>query len=84
MKYLPQSCRVKNEWSHTFTPSIRLRGLWKDKYTFTFNSNRLVVAVAKNTVRSESRCALRLRYVDLVVSIEVFVEVCCCFTVFSC
>jgi hypothetical protein len=36
------------------------------------------------TVRSESRCALRLRYVDLVVSIEVAVEVCCCFTVFSC
>jgi hypothetical protein len=36
------------------------------------------------TVRSESRCALRLRYVDLVVSIEVAVEACCCFTVFSC
>jgi hypothetical protein len=36
------------------------------------------------TKRSESRCALRLRYVDLVVSIEVAVEVCCCFTVFSC
>jgi hypothetical protein len=36
------------------------------------------------TVRSESRYALRLRYVDLVVSIEVTVEVCCCFTVFSC
>jgi hypothetical protein len=36
------------------------------------------------TVRSESRCALRLRYVDLVVSIEVTGEVCCCFTVFSC
>jgi hypothetical protein len=35
-------------------------------------------------VRSEIRCALRLRYVDLVVSIEVAVEVCCCFTVFSC
>jgi hypothetical protein len=26
------------------------------------------------TVRSESRCALRLRYVDLVVSIEVAVQ----------
>jgi hypothetical protein len=37
-----------------------------------------------STVRSESRCALRLRHVDLVVSIEVAVEVCCCFTVFSC
>ena len=30
------------------------------------------------TVRSESHCALRLRYVDLVVSIKVAVEVCCC------
>jgi hypothetical protein len=28
------------------------------------------------TLRSESRCAFRLRYVDLVVSIEVAVEVC--------
>jgi hypothetical protein len=37
-----------------------------------------------SAVRSESRCALRLRYVDLVVSIEVAVEVFCCFTVFSC
>jgi hypothetical protein len=37
-----------------------------------------------NTVRSESRCALRLRYVDLLVSIEVAVEVYFCFTVFSC
>jgi hypothetical protein len=36
-----------------------------------------------NTVRSESRCALWLRYVDLVVIIEVAVEVCCRFTVFS-
>jgi hypothetical protein len=36
------------------------------------------------TVRSESRCALRLRHVDIVVSFEVAVEVCCCFTVFSC
>jgi hypothetical protein len=36
------------------------------------------------TVRSESRCALRLRYVDLVVSIEDAGEVCCCFTVFIC
>jgi hypothetical protein len=37
-----------------------------------------------NTVRSESRCALRLRYVDLVVSIEVAIDVCCSLTVFSC
>jgi hypothetical protein len=36
------------------------------------------------TVCSESRCALRLRYADLVVSIEVAVEVCCCLTVLSC
>jgi hypothetical protein len=38
----------------------------------------------RTAVRSESRCALRLRYVDLVVCIEVAVEVCCCLTVFSC
>jgi hypothetical protein len=36
------------------------------------------------TVHLESRCALRSRYVDLVVSIKVAVEVCFCFTVFSC
>jgi hypothetical protein len=36
------------------------------------------------TVCPERRCALRLRYVDLIVSIEVAIEVCCCFTVFSC
>jgi hypothetical protein len=35
-------------------------------------------------VRSESRSSLGPRYVDLVVSIEVSVKVCCCFTVFSC
>jgi hypothetical protein len=29
----------------------------------------------ENSVRSEIRCALRLRYVELVVSIEVAVEV---------
>jgi hypothetical protein len=32
------------------------------------------------TVRSEIRCELRLRYVDLIVNIEVDVKVCCCFT----
>jgi hypothetical protein len=37
----------------------------------------------ESTVRSVSRCAVRLRYVDLVVSIEFAVEVCCCFTAFS-
>jgi hypothetical protein len=36
------------------------------------------------TVRSGSRCARKSRYVDLVVSIEVAVEVCYCFNVFSC
>jgi hypothetical protein len=36
------------------------------------------------TVCLERHCALRLWYVDLVVSIEVAIEVCCCFTVFSC
>jgi hypothetical protein len=41
----------------------------------------LVVVTAKYTVRSESHCALRLRYVDLVDSIEVAVKVCFCFTV---
>jgi hypothetical protein len=35
----------------------------------------------KNTACSESHCVLRLQYVDLVVSIEAAVEVCCCFTV---
>jgi hypothetical protein len=35
-----------------------------------------------NTVRSESRCALRLRYVELIACIKVAVKVCCCFTVF--
>jgi hypothetical protein len=34
-------------------------------------------------VRSESRCALSLRYVDLVFSIEVAVEVCCLFLLYS-
>jgi len=34
--------------------------------------------VNQHTVHSESCCALRLRYTDLVVSIEVAVEVCCC------
>jgi hypothetical protein len=37
-----------------------------------------------NTARSESRCALRLRPVELVIKIEVAVEECRYFTVFSC
>jgi hypothetical protein len=36
------------------------------------------------TVRSEIRCTLRLRYVYLVVNIEVAAEVSCCFAVFNC
>jgi hypothetical protein len=36
------------------------------------------------TMHPETHCALRLWYVDLVVSIEFAVEVCSCFTVFSC
>jgi len=35
-------------------------------------------------VTAESRCALRLRYVDLVVTIEVAVEMCCCCVTFHC
>jgi hypothetical protein len=35
-------------------------------------------------VLSEIRCALRLRCIDLVVSIEVAIEVCSRFTEFSC
>jgi hypothetical protein len=42
-----------------------------------------VISAIGNAVRSVSRCELRLRYVVFVVSIEVAVEVCCCFTVFS-
>jgi hypothetical protein len=42
------------------------------------------VRMCCSTVRSESRCAIRLRYVDLVVSIEVAAVVCFCLTVFSC
>jgi hypothetical protein len=42
------------------------------------------VSITENIVRSESPCALRLRYVDLVVSVEVAIDVCCCFTVFGC
>jgi hypothetical protein len=39
----------------------------------------LVSVYVEFKVRSESRCALRLRHVNLVVSIEVAVEVCCFF-----
>jgi hypothetical protein len=57
----------------------RVGGLKDISFNFGWKMN-----IKSSAVRSESRCALRLRYVDLVVSIEVAVEVCCCFTVFSC
>jgi hypothetical protein len=38
--------------------------------------NYEIPGLQHNTVLSESRCALRLWYVDLVVSVEVAVEVC--------
>jgi hypothetical protein len=53
-------------------------------YQLNFTVFMYVTRISRYTVRSESRCALRLRYVDLVVSTEVAVEMCCCFTVFSC
>jgi hypothetical protein len=75
------NCRIKAVGSsETLTVIYRLvrRNIAEDLILHgskSFNSS---------TVRSESSCALRLRYVDLVVSIEAAVEVCCCFTVFSC
>jgi hypothetical protein len=45
--------------------------------------NKQTKSICSSTVRSESRCALRLRNIDLVVRIEVAVDVCCCFAVFS-
>jgi hypothetical protein len=51
---------------------------------FRWRNGICMYTQTQTTVRSESRCALRLRYVDLVVSIEVAAKVCCCFTVFSC
>jgi non-canonical (house-cleaning) NTP pyrophosphatase len=48
----------------------------------TWQPVRDLTAHRSTTLRLESRCALRLRYVDLVVGIEVAVVVWCCFTVF--
>jgi hypothetical protein len=45
---------------------------------FVFKGLNTHKDAACSNVRSESRCALRLRYVDLVVNVEVAVEVCCC------
>jgi hypothetical protein len=50
--------------------------------TLTFRLTGHSLTICK--VRSERRCALRLRKVGLVVTIEVAVAVCCCFTVFRC
>jgi hypothetical protein len=53
-----------------------------------FNEFHEVVFTLRNalpyTVHSESHCALRLQYVDLVVSIAFAVEECSCFILFSC
>jgi hypothetical protein len=42
------------------------------------------LSICGNTVLSESHCALKLRYAELVFSIEFAIDVCCCFTIFSC
>jgi hypothetical protein len=52
--------------------------------TFLVTTEPAVCPHTVHTVRSESPGARRLWYVDLVVSIEVSVEGCCCYTVFSC
>jgi len=44
----------------------------------------VVMSCPSYTMCSESHCALRLRYVNLVVSVEVAVEVCCCCVTFHC
>jgi hypothetical protein len=43
-----------------------------------------IVSCYDYTARSESHYALRLRYVDLVISIEVAVAVYCCCVTFHC
>jgi hypothetical protein len=55
----------------------------KQATTASFQILQNIAIANHSSVRLESRCALRLRYVDLVVSIKVAVEVFCCFTVFS-
>jgi hypothetical protein len=65
---------------HTY----RLYSICRNKKFHNIISFIFYRLLCKYTVRSESRCALRLRYVDLFVNIEVAVEVCCCFAVFSC
>jgi hypothetical protein len=66
------SVKINSAWNYTCTPLYVFMVLCSDKH-----GNYC-------TVHSESHCARRLQYVDLVVSIEVAIEMCCCFTVFSC
>jgi hypothetical protein len=61
--------------------SATINGMWK---WWRGSTGYDMLLQHRSTVRSESRCALRLRYVHFVVSIEVAVAMCCCFTVFSC
>jgi hypothetical protein len=48
------------------------------------NTVYTAIGVCHSTVRSESRCPLSLRYVDLVVSVEVAIEVWWCCVTFHC
>jgi hypothetical protein len=85
-KFFPENRTVYEiSWKNMVRPNIatedniirRMRlACWATKATIRAHNHY--------TVRSESRCALRVRYVDLVVGIEVAVEVCVCFAVFSC
>jgi hypothetical protein len=52
--------------------------------TLMHNIPRVLSQMLYATVRSKVAVRFRQRYVDLVVSIEVAVEVCCCFTVSIC
>jgi hypothetical protein len=58
---------------------------WELPHTASFVSREAWLKTdQENTVRSESRCALWLRGVDLVEWIVVAGGVCCSFVVFSC
>jgi hypothetical protein len=51
--------------------------VWKIQITLYEGTPKNITLFSLHyTLRSESRCALRLRYADLVVSIEAAVEVC--------
>jgi hypothetical protein len=77
-------CFFQNVVNHSSNhAALHLRKL-NSSTNFVLGYLRCCFKSSDCTVRSESRCALRLRYADLVVSIEVAVKVCCCFTVFSC